>query len=532
VSIRRLVITSALVAIARLAPAQEACPPYRAGQLEHWGRDAVFYQVFVRSFFDSNGDGIGDFKGLTSKLDYINDGNPATESDLGVTALWLMPITQSPSYHGYDTTDYDHIEQDYGMDEDFAAFTKEAHRRGLRVVMDLVLNHCSSKHPWFVEASSSATSPHHDWFVWRKDDPHWPQPWSSNPTWHYVPSLGLFYYGLFWDGMPDLNYENPAVRHEMTETALRWLRKGVDGFRLDAARHMIEAGSREKMAGSPETHAWWREFGAALRKEFPEVLLVGENWTNVAEVSEYYGTKPGEELDASFDFDLSGAFIQALSAGSALPIEDALCQVARSDPPHALDATFLTNHDMIRVMTQLRGDRDKARLGAALLLTLPGVPFVYYGEELGMTNGPGGADEEKRTPMQWTPEGGFTTGTPWRHYQDNVGSVNVQSEEADAGSLLHEYRRLVRLRLAHAALAHGGFEPLKATGPAADTVLAFERSDKTERLLVLANLGENAVATVQLEPGPGPVSKALYPAGAPATIGPLAPRSLVVLELK
>lgn len=526
---RTMLLLAGLHAAATLAFAQ-SCPPYRAGQSPSWAKGAVFYQVFVRSFLDSNGDGIGDFKGLSSKLDYLNDGDPATETDLGVNALWLMPITRSPSYHGYDTTDYDHVEEDYGTDEDFAKFLEEAHRRGIRVIMDLVVNHCSDQHPWFVEAARAADSSHHDWFLWRKEDPHWPQPWSSNPTWHHVPGLGLFYYGLFWGGMPDLNYENPEVRREMEQIALRWMRKGVDGFRLDAARHIIEAGEREKMSGSPETHQWWREFSAVVRKEFPQALLVGENWTSIDEVAEFYGAKAGDEMDMSFDFDLSGALVGSLNSGSGLTVQDALCQVAAHYPPHALDATFLTNHDMIRVMTQLLGDREKARLGASLLFTLPGVPFVYYGEELGLKNGPGGADEEKRTPMQWTAEGGFTTGTPWRHYQDDLAGVNVQAEEADPGSLLHAYRKLIRLRQAHPALARGGFELRKVAGAVGGQVLAFERSEGKERLLVVANLGDQELATVELDP-PAKVKKAVFPADGPAGLGPLPPRSLIVYEV-
>jgi glycosidase len=199
--------------------------------------------------------------------------------------------------------------------------------------------------------------------VWRPDDPGWTQPWSNNSTWHFVPALSLYYYGLFWGGMPDLNYENPAVRKEMEAIAIRWLRRGVDGFRLDASRHIIEAGSKDKIAGSPETHAWWREFASTLHKEFPQALLVGENWTSIDEVAEYFGSAPREELDLSFDFDLSAAFIASLNSGNAVQLGDTLCQVSTHYPAYALDATFLTNHDMIRVMTQILGDREKASLG-------------------------------------------------------------------------------------------------------------------------------------------------------------------------
>jgi alpha-amylase len=527
-----LLLPCLLLVLVRPAAAQ--CPPYRAGQAAHPAREEVFYQIFVRSFADSDGDGIGDFRGLTEKLDYLNDGDPGTDTDLGVTALWLMPVTQSPSYHGYDTTDYDRVEQDYGTDEDFAHFLREAHRRGMGVIIDLVVNHCSAEHPWFKEAASSTQSPRHDWFIWRTTNPGWKQPWSNHGTWHHWPRLGLYYYGLFWGGMPDLNYESPDVRQEMIAIARRWMHKGVDGFRLDASRHIIEAGVEEKAAGSPETHQWWREFAAAVRGEFPHALLVGENWTSIAEVADYFGERRGEQLDMSFNFELSGALVQGLGRGDPEPVRDALCEVARRYPAHALDGTFLTNHDMVRVMTQLGGDEAKARLGAALLLTLPGVPFLYYGEEIGLKNGPGGADEEKRTPMQWTPEGGFTTGKPWRRYQDDLQAANVQTQRADPGSLWNLYRRLIHLRLGRAALAYGRYAPLAASS---DKVLAFERTDGHERLLVVANFGAQPLGSVEVElPEAAPRREALFQQGTGAVlegkrVGPLPAHGLAVFQL-
>src|SRR5262245_24492704 len=208
-----------------------------------WARGAVFYEVFVRSFADSNGDGIGDLRGLTAKLDYLNDGDPATDGDLGVDALWLMPVFDSPSYHGYDTVDYEKIEPDYGTGEDFDRFLAEAHRRGIRVILDFVMNHSSSQHPWFVESASSPTSARRDWYVWRADDPGWTQPFpggGSNHTWHA--KNGAFFYGIFWSGMPDLNFSTPAVRQEIERLAASWLARGVDGFRLDATRHLFANG--------------------------------------------------------------------------------------------------------------------------------------------------------------------------------------------------------------------------------------------------------------------------------------------------
>jgi glycosidase len=516
------------------------CPnDYTAGQLEHWASGSVFYQVFVRSFQDSDGDGIGDFNGLTARLDYLNDGDPATTSDLGVDALWLLPITRSPSYHGYDTVDYDAVEPDYGTDEDFDRFLAEAHRRGIKVIMDLVLNHASSQHPWFQAAGSSPDDPFHDWFIWRDEDPGWSQPWGGSPTWHRHPGLDRYYYGLFWGGMPDLNYENPAVRAEMIAVARRWLARGVDGFRLDAARHIVEAGDEGKAGGSPETHAWWREFSTAVRKDYPNVLLVGENWTSVDRVAEYFGPGPHTELDMSFNFDLAGALVGGVREDTPGLVQNTLCDVAGAYPAHALDATFLTNHDMIRVMTQLRNNPSRARLAAGVLLTLPGVPFVYYGEEIGLVNGPGDEDPEKRTPMPWTVDGGFSSATPWMVNRKATAEVNVASQQADPDSLWHVYRRLISLRRGQPALARGGYEPVELAGDSADSAIGWLRAHADSRLLVVANFSPRPVVNLHVGVRAGEAPPVTLFGDGHAEAGPdgqlllplLGPREMVVLDL-
>src|SRR5688572_5087800 len=207
-----------------------------------WANGAVFYEVFVRSFQDSNGDGNGDLAGLISRLDYLNDGNPATDGDLGVDALWLMPIFESPSYHGYDTVDYETIDRDYGSNADFTRLAREARKRGLRIVVDLVLNHSSNQHPWFLDSASSPASRRREYYTWSAADPGWGQPWNpSGKSWHE--KNGGFYYGVFWSGMPDLNYRNAEVRAHAQRLAKLWLDRGVDGFRLDATRHLFENGA-------------------------------------------------------------------------------------------------------------------------------------------------------------------------------------------------------------------------------------------------------------------------------------------------
>jgi alpha-amylase len=349
-----------------------------------WYRKAVFYEVFVRSFQDSDGDGKGDLKGLISRLDYLNDGDPNTTQDLGVDALWLMPVFASPSYHGYDVVDYERINPDYGTEEDFEQLCAEAHRRGMRVILDFVINHTGADHPWFVESASSLTSPKRDWYVWKEQDPGWRQPWdlfSNTPTWY--PRNGAYYYGVFWGGMPDLNVRNAEVRAELKRLASLWLARGADGFRLDAARYLIETGSGGGQADTPETHAFWKEFSAHVRQVKPDAVLVGENWSTTPVIASYYGSTKevpgGDELALNFDFPLSEQILAGIKAGNAVPIASKLVDLANSYPAGTSDAPFLTNHDMVRVGSQLSGDGSKLANAAALLLTLPGAPFLYYG---------------------------------------------------------------------------------------------------------------------------------------------------------
>jgi glycosidase len=516
------------------------CPvDYRAGQLDHWASGSVFYQVFVRSFRDSDGDGIGDFNGLASRLDYLNDGDPETDTDLGVDAIWMLPITESPSYHGYDTLNYDRVEKDYGTEADFDRLIAEAHKRGIKVIMDLVVNHSSAWHPWFIQANQSTTDSFHDWYVWREDDPGWTQPWSASSTWHRSHRLPLYYYGLFWGGMPDLNFENPEVRAEMIAIAKRWLARGLDGFRLDASRHIIEAGEEAKAAGSPETHAWWIEFAGEVRKAYPDAIFIGENWTTVDEVAPFFGDGPFTQLDMNFNFDLAAAIVGGARDDTPGLIQTTLCDVADYYPAHALDATFLTNHDMIRVATQVRRP-ERARLAASLLFTLPGVPFIYYGEEVGLVNGPGDEDPEKRTPMPWSDEGGFTTGTPWMVNRRADPQVNVARQQADPGSLWHHYRALIDLRKQNAALARGGYRPLEVSGDGSVNAIAWERFTEDERLIVVANFSDAGLDRIRVEVeeagdggavvlfGSGPAGEK---SGDGVLVPRLGPRSVVVFRL-
>ena len=484
--------------VAATAPAPSAsataspAAPAKSRALQTWANGAVFYEVFVRSFQDSDGDGKGDLAGLVSRLDYLNDGHPEGGKSLGVDALWLMPVFVSPSYHGYDTTDYDHINPDYGDDAAFARLCAEAHRRGMHVVVDLVLNHTSVKHPWFVESASSPQSPRRDWYVWSPTLLHWGQPWNpAGETWHQ--RNGAYYYGLFWSGMPDLNFRNQAVRAEARRIAKLWLDRGVDGFRLDAARHLIEDGPGEKgQNDTPETHAFWREFAAYVRGVKPDAALIGETWSETPIIAPYYGdtnaVPGGDELPLNFDFPIAKSIVAGVRAQDGARIAQTLAEVQKTYPPGATDVPFLTNHDQRRVASVLQDDPEQLRLAASVLLTLPGSPFLYYGEEIGLDNGPGDDDEQKRTPMPWdaTPGGGFTTGKPWFRFAPGHERVNVAAEAEDPRSLLSHYRALLHLRHASKALGHGDLTLL----PADKALLAFTREAGGERVLVVHNLGK------------------------------------------
>ncbi len=462
-------------------------------QWDHeWLEGAVVYEVFVRSFADSDGDGIGDLPGLISRLDYLNDGDPATTSDIGVRALWLMPVFDSPSYHGYDIIDYETINPDYGTLADFSELASECDRRGIRLVLDLVLNHSGRDHPWFVDSSTGESSPYRDWYVWNPTDPGWTQPWGgSYPTWHLNVIDGSYYYGVFWGGMPDLNYRTPAVRAEAIRLAELWLDRGADGFRLDASRYLIETGGGRGQADTNETHAFWREFTRAVRRVRPETLIVAENWADTATIATYFGSTAvitaGDELPLNFNFPLADRTLDAVRTASRIPIEEVLAAMANSYPEGVRDAPFLTNHDQVRVATQLADDGGRLRAAASVLLTVPGAPFIYYGEEVGLRNGSGSGDEAKRTPMPWAdgPGGGFTTGSPWYAFAPGRDTANVADQTDDPGSLLSHYRGLIGIRGSSPALGAG---TVRVPTHSNDEVLVLERIHPDETVLVLVNL--------------------------------------------
>lgn len=478
------------LAPATVAPATQAAPdeptPVPTGEpgnltgLEPgWWNDAVFYQVFVRSFKDSDGDGVGDFNGLTEMLDYLNDGDPSTTTDLGITGIWLMPITQSPSYHGYDVVDYYSVDSEYGTKEDFQRMVEEAHKRGISVIVDLVLNHTGLDHPWF-KASDAGDPKYRDWYIWSDEKPSYLGPWGQ-PVWY--PAKDGYYYAVFWSGMPDLNVENPEVTQELYNITEFWLKDmNVDGFRLDAIRHFVEQGSAQE--NTPKTHAWLQGYFQFYKSLDPTVFTVGEAWTETSEVLDYIG----DEVDIAFEFDLAEDFVRAANGPIASAASQQLKVVVENYPPGQY-GVFLTNHDQNRVMSNLGGDFNKAKLAAIMLLTAPGVPFIYYGEEIGMTGTK--PDEDIRLPMQWRADGpgvGFTTGKPWRAAAQDWPTTNVASQDSDPDSLLNLYRTLIHLRNEHASLRSGD---TLVIAPGSQRVYAILRYDETEAFLVLINSHPN-----------------------------------------
>ncbi len=442
-----------------------------------WWNDSVFYEIFVRSFYDSNGDGIGDFNGITAKLDYLQS--------LGVTGLWLMPINPSPSYHGYDVTDYYAVNPEYGTIDDFKNMLNEAHAHNIRVVIDLVLNHTSSKHPWFVNSWDPA-SPYHDWYLWSDTKPTYNGPWGQK-VWH--PSHQQYYYALFWDQMPDLNYNNPAVTAEMDNIVKFWLDTGVDGFRLDAARHLIEEGALQE--NTDATHLWYENFRPYYKSINPDAMTVGEVWDDLNAIKGYI---EGDELDLAFQFNLAGAFVTSASEGGAGTARTELRLTYKLLPPLQY-ATFLTNHDMDRLMSVLGNDPNKVKVAASMLLTAPGVPYLYYGEEIGLEGQK--PDEDIRRPMQWTADkhAGFSTTFPWRSPGTDYEIYNVAAETGVPTSILEHYRTLILLRNEHAALRVGDANTVNSTELG---IYAILRVSQQEAVLVIINLTDAPVTDFPL----------------------------------
>ncbi|MGP9799617.1 alpha-amylase family glycosyl hydrolase [Rheinheimera sp. NSM] len=389
-----------------------------------WWQDAVFYQIWPRSFYDSNGDGHGDFNGMTAKLPYL--------AELGVNALWLTPMFEAPSYHGYDFTEFYQVESDYGTMAEFAAFIDAADAKGMKVILDLVINHISSEHDWF-KRSAAGEAPYKDYFIWRDDMPKtgsgWGHAWSDNDkpdaVWHYNKTRNAYYYAAFGASQPDLNLRHPDVVAEMNKMAKFWLDKGVAGFRLDAVRFAMEGGP-DAQADTAETIAYWQDFNQYVKSVNPQAYLVGEAWVDIPIAARYYGDGTG--LDQGFDFEVGYKILgllkpdasgeaqfgtmqsNAKQAADATVLQQNVQQRNDSVAPLSFFAPFLTNHDQERIAYQLEQHDAKAKLAAAMLFSSPGTPYIYYGEEIGLTQDRSGHDVFKRAPMLWdnSKQAGFT----------------------------------------------------------------------------------------------------------------------------
>ncbi|MDE1894902.1 MAG: DUF3459 domain-containing protein [Xanthomonadaceae bacterium] len=492
---RRRMFSSFLLGTALLTgmcTAALAAPPAPAPTVpgeKSAGGSGVYYEIFVRSWYDTNGDGIGDLNGVTAKLNYLKS--------LGVSGIWLMPINPSPSYHGYDITDYYAINPQYGTLADFDHLLAEAHKRGIKVIMDLVINHTSNQHPWFIAAADPA-SPYHDWYSWSKPGTDLKAiSATGSPAWH---KLGKQYYeGTFTAEMPDLDYDTPAVRREMIKVGQYWLKQGVDGFRLDAAQHIYFdfKSQKDDPRVLAKNLAWWSQFRQGMDAVEPGAYIVGEVARHSPEkIAPYF--KP---LSAAFDFPLADKVIDSVrrernhGLGRLLEHTDTL--LAAVAGRHGVDAPFLSNHDQERVMSQLDGNAQHMRVAAAILLTLPGHPFIYYGEELGLRGLK--PDPDLREAMRWQPATDAPGETHWKALSANqAGDLSVAAEQADPGSLLHLYQRLIRWRIDIPALRDGKVQTYPV---AASQLLAYTLQDATGRVLVLHNLS-GAAQSVRLAAKP------------------------------
>ncbi|MDC7786909.1 alpha-amylase family glycosyl hydrolase [Rhodoplanes sp. TEM] len=500
----------------RTTPAEAAGP---AGEpAATWWQTGILYQIYPRSFQDSNGDGVGDLAGILARLPHL--------VELGVDALWLSPIYPSPmADFGYDISDYTGIDPVFGTLDDLDALLAAAHAHGLKVLLDLVPNHTSDRHPWFEESRSSRDNPKRDWYIWHDPAPDGGPPtnWLSEfggSAWELDPGTGQYYYHAFLDKQPDLNWRNPAVRSAMYDVMRFWLGRGVDGFRVDVIWHLIKDDQFRDNPPNPDWHPGRppvesvvpvytadrpevHEVIAEMRRvveEFDSRVLIGEIYLPIERLVTYYGT------------DLSGAhlpfnFALLNAPWEARRIARLIDEYESALPPGGWPNWVLGNHDRPRVGSRI--GREQLRVAAMLLLTLRGTPTIYYGEEIGMVDvaippdrirdpfeknvpGIGVGRDGCRTPMQWDrgESAGFSTAEPWLPTAPDAGQENVLNQRGDVGSLLNLYRRLIALRRTRPVLGRGSYEPIAASGD----LIVYVRSLGRDRVMVALNLGAEPVS--------------------------------------
>jgi maltose alpha-D-glucosyltransferase/alpha-amylase len=495
-------------------------------QADLWYKDAVIYQVHVRAFYDSNGDGIGDFQGAAQKIDYLRD--------LGVNAIWLMPFFPSPLRDdGYDIADYTSVHPIYGTLDDFKTFLASAHERGIKVIIELVLNHTSDQHPWFQESRSSTDNPRRDWYVWSDTDAKYRGVRiifldTEMSNWAWDPVSKSYFWHRFFSHQPDLNYDNPAVREEMWRVMKFWLEQGVDGFRLDAVPYLVER-EGTSCENLPETHAILKDLRRRLDQEFPGKMLLAEANQWPADLRPYFGD--GDEFHMAFHFPLMPRMFMGLKLEDRKPITEIL-QKTPEIPSSCQWCLFLRNHDELtlemvtdverdymydvfarektmrinlgirrRLAPLLDNDRRRIELMNGMLMSLPGTPIIYYGDEIGMGDNVHLGDRNGvRTPMQWSGgwNAGFSTADPEGVYAPLIlnpvygyQAINVQSQKRSEHSLLSWMQRMIRVRRSTPAFGRGSIEFLY---PANHRVLAYVRQLGVETVLVVNNLSSAAQA--------------------------------------
>jgi len=484
-----------------------------------WWQHAVFYEIYPRSYADSNNDGIGDLNGIASKLDYLKA--------LGVDAIWISPCFPSPQVDfGYDVSDYENIDPTYGTLADFDRLVAEGKKRGIRIILDFVVNHTSDKHPWFLDSRSSRTSAHRDWYIWRdgKAPGVPPNNWLSTfggSAWTFDSATGQYYYHYFYAGQPDLNWRNPAVKDAMFDVTRWWYKRGVAGFRLDAVDTLFEDPNLKDNPTTPGKNKYGdpnmvdtyntkmpevHDVLRGLRKVADEYdsVLIGETWTrNIDELKEYYG-EHSNELQMPMDFMFTQ--VKTLSPPQFRK------QIAAVDSAGGWPVFVISNHDIIRSYDRW-GDgvhNDQiAKVMAALYLTLRGTPIMYYGEEIGMENNDPKRREDvkdpigrlgwpvekgrdgERTPMQWNHDAnaGFTKGTPWLPVPPSYTTHNVADELKDRNSILNFYKALLALRHTNPALLEGSYTALNVDDP---DIISYLRRYKDHAVLVVINMSLNA----------------------------------------
>ncbi len=496
-----------------------------------WWKNSVIYQIYPRSFQDSNGDGIGDIRGIINRLDYLED--------LGIDAVWLSPVCKSPQDdNGYDISDYQDIDPMFGTLADMEELIRRAGERGIRIIMDLVLNHTSDEHPWFLEAKKSRDNPYHDYYVWRDGTegelPNDLRACFGGPAWQWVPELGQYYFHQFSVKQPDLNWENPRVRREIYDMILWWMDRGIGGFRLDVIDQIAKEPDLGITNNGPRLHEFIRELS---RETFQkgDLITVGEAWGATPELARRYSNPDGSEFSMVFQFEHIG--LDQQEGGSKwdlapLPfqkLKDVLDKWQTELWGCGWNSLFWDNHDLPRIVSRWGDDGqyrvESAKMLAILLHGMQGTPYIYQGEELGMTNVRyeiggykdietlnlykerrelGYAHEEimksiyarsrdnARTPMQWddSPQAGFTEGTPWLKVNPNYPEINAAGQMKDPQSIYSCYKQLVRLRKEHPVFVDGRFELLARES---GQIFAYTRDDGKQRLLVVCNFsGEPA----------------------------------------